>query len=97
MPITSTLLLGVIGLFAGMLSGVFGIGGGIVIVPALIYLAGFRPHVAIGTSLAVLLPPVGAAAALEPARFQDADDIGPPADGQQRSDAAAMVGVTLGR
>jgi uncharacterized membrane protein YfcA len=54
-----------IGLAAGVLSGVFGIGGGVVIVPALIYLAGFRQHMATGTSLAVLLPPVGIAAVLE--------------------------------
>lgn len=50
-----------IGLVAGMLSGVFGIGGGVVIVPALIYLAGFSQHRATGTSLAVLLPPIGLA------------------------------------
>jgi uncharacterized membrane protein YfcA len=54
-----------IGLFAGVLSGLFGIGGGVVIVPALIYVAGFRQHVATGTSLAVLLPPIGLAAAWE--------------------------------
>jgi uncharacterized membrane protein YfcA len=54
-----------IGLVAGVLSGVFGIGGGVVIVPALIYLAGFRQHMATGTSLAILLPPVGIAAVLE--------------------------------
>jgi uncharacterized protein len=54
-----------IGLAAGVLSGVFGIGGGVVIVPALIYLAGFRQHMATGTSLAILLPPVGIAAVLE--------------------------------
>ncbi len=54
-----------IGLSAGFLSGVFGIGGGVVIVPALIYLAGFRQHLATGTSLAVLLPPVGIAAVIE--------------------------------
>lgn len=48
-----------IGLFAGIVSGVFGIGGGIIIVPALIYLAKFSQHAAIGTSLAILLPPVG--------------------------------------
>jgi uncharacterized membrane protein YfcA len=54
-----------IGLVAGLLSGVFGIGGGVVIVPALIYLAGFRQHMATGTSLAILLPPVGIAAVLE--------------------------------
>lgn len=56
-----TLLLLVIGLGAGVLAGLFGIGGGIVIVPALIYLAKFQPQQAAGTSLAVLVLPVGAA------------------------------------
>jgi uncharacterized membrane protein YfcA len=58
-------LLFAIGIFAGILSGLFGIGGGVVIVPALIYVAGFRQHVATGTSLAVLLPPIGLAATFE--------------------------------
>ena len=58
------LLIG-IGLSAGVLSGIFGIGGGVIIVPALIYLAGFRQQIATGTSLAVLLPPVGIGAVLE--------------------------------
>lgn len=53
------LLLG-IGFGAGILSGIFGIGGGIVIVPALIYLAKFPPQQAAGTSLAALVLPVGA-------------------------------------
>lgn len=48
-----------------MASGLFGIGGGIVIVPALIFWAGYSQHLAIGTSLAVLLPPIGLAAVLE--------------------------------
>jgi len=61
----STLLLVIIGLLAGVLSGIFGIGGGVIIVPALIYVAGFRQHLATGTSLAVLLPPIGIAAAYE--------------------------------
>ena len=61
----SILLLVVIGFGAGILSGVFGIGGGVVIVPALIYLAGFNQHRATGTSLAVLLPPIGLAATWE--------------------------------
>ena|SRR6188768_2580764 len=55
-----TLILLAIGLGAGILSGIFGIGGGIVIVPALIYLAKFPPQQASGTSLAVLVIPVGA-------------------------------------
>lgn len=41
MPQPSLLLLIAIGLSAGVLSGIFGIGGGVVIVPALIYMAGF--------------------------------------------------------
>jgi uncharacterized membrane protein YfcA len=53
-----------IGLAAGLLSGLLGIGGGIIIVPALIYLAGFSQLTATGTSLAILLPPVGLAAVL---------------------------------
>ena len=56
-----TLLLLAIGLGAGILSGVFGIGGGIVIVPALIYLAKMPPQQAAGTSLAALVLPLGAA------------------------------------
>ncbi|HNY90564.1 MAG TPA: sulfite exporter TauE/SafE family protein [bacterium] len=53
-----------LGLAAGTLSGFFGIGGGIIIVPALVYFAGFSQQMATGTSLAVLLPPVGLAAVL---------------------------------
>jgi uncharacterized protein len=54
-----------IGLVAGVLSGIFGVGGGVVIVPALILLAGFVPVMATGTSLAALLLPVGALGAFE--------------------------------
>lgn len=49
-----------IGLAAGVLSGLFGIGGGVLIVPALLLLARMQPVVATGTSLAALLLPVGA-------------------------------------
>ena len=48
-----------IGLIAGVLSGLFGIGGGVVIVPALILVSQMRPETATGTSLASLLLPVG--------------------------------------
>jgi len=54
-----------IGLLAGVLSGLFGIGGGIVVVPMLILLVGFTTTQAAGTSLAALLLPVGALGALE--------------------------------
>ena len=56
-----TLLLDAIGLGAGVLSGLFGIGGGIVIVPALLYFAKMSPQQAAGTSLAALVLPFGAA------------------------------------
>jgi hypothetical protein len=51
-------LLGV-GLFGGVASGFFGIGGGIVMIPLMRYFFGFDQHHAQGTSLAVLLMPVG--------------------------------------
>jgi uncharacterized protein len=63
----------VIGVLGGIASGLFGIGGGIVIVPALIYWAGFSQHKATGTSLAVLLPPIGLAATLEYYRHGNVD------------------------
>ena len=67
------LILVVIGLLGGFASGLFGVGGGIVIVPALINWAGFTQHKATGTSLAVLLPPIGLAAALEYYRHGNVD------------------------
>jgi hypothetical protein len=67
------ILMLLIGLFAGVASGLFGIGGGVVIVPALIYLAKFSQHAAIGTSLAILLPPVGLLAVLEYYRHGNVD------------------------
>ncbi len=48
----------VIGILAGVLSGIVGIGGGIVMVPLLAILLGFTQHEAQGTSLAAMLPPV---------------------------------------
>ena len=66
-------VLALIGLAAGMGSGVFGIGGGVVIVPALVFIAGFSQHRATGTSLAVLLPPIGLAAVAEYSRHGQVD------------------------
>lgn len=54
-----------IGFFSGFAAGLFGIGGGVLIIPALMYWAGFSQHMATGTTLAVLLPPIGLAAAFE--------------------------------
>src|SRR6476620_584140 len=54
-----------IGFVSGILSGLFGIGGGVLIVPALIFVARLVPITATGTSLAALLLPVGALGAWE--------------------------------
>ena len=62
-----------VGAVSGIASGVFGIGGGMLVVPGLIYLAGFTQHRATGTSLAVLLPPIGLAATLEYYRHDNVD------------------------
>lgn len=48
-----------LGLLAGTLSGVFGIGGGTIIIPGLILLTGMSQHEAQGTTLAILLLPIG--------------------------------------
>ncbi len=52
-----------LGIFAGTLSGLIGIGGGVVITPALIFLFHFSQHQAQGTTLALLVPPIGILAA----------------------------------
>jgi uncharacterized membrane protein YfcA len=63
MPIVQILGLLALGLGAGALSGVTGIGGGIIIVPALVFCFGFSSHMAQGTTLAVMVPPIGILAA----------------------------------
>lgn len=57
------LLYVILGLVAGVLSGLIGIGGGIIIIPALILLFGLSQHEAQGTTLALMVPPVGILAA----------------------------------
>ena len=59
MSAITILLLIVIGLAAGILSGLVGVGGGIIIVPALVYFLSFSQKSAQGTSLGILLLPVG--------------------------------------
>ena len=54
----------VIGLCAGILSGLVGVGGGLIVVPALVFFLGFNQHQAQGTSLGLLLLPVGFLAVL---------------------------------
>jgi len=58
MTLTTILILIVIGLVAGILSGMVGVGGGILMVPMFVFLLGFSQHHAQGMSLAVMLPPV---------------------------------------
>jgi len=64
MSIQTIILVVLVGLAAGILSGLVGVGGGIIIVPALIYLLGFSQHQAMGTSLGILLLPAGILAVL---------------------------------
>ena len=59
MSTQTVLLVIIIGLLAGVLSGLVGVGGGIIIVPALVLLLGFSQHQAQGTSLGILLLPAG--------------------------------------
>jgi uncharacterized membrane protein YfcA len=59
MSLPTILLLVVVGLLAGVLSGLVGLGGGVIIVPALVFLLRFSQHQATGTSLGVLLLPAG--------------------------------------
>ncbi|MFC4262012.1 sulfite exporter TauE/SafE family protein [Ferruginibacter yonginensis] len=65
MDTQTIIILLLIGLAAGTLSGVVGIGGGIIIVPALVYFLGFSQRMAQGTSLAILLLPIGLLAVIQ--------------------------------
>ncbi|HEU0064283.1 MAG TPA: TSUP family transporter, partial [Flavisolibacter sp.] len=58
------LILILVGLVAGMLSGMIGVGGGVIVVPALIYFVGLNQYEAQGTSLGLLLLPIGIFAVL---------------------------------
>ncbi|HQW84367.1 MAG TPA: sulfite exporter TauE/SafE family protein [Ferruginibacter sp.] len=55
----------ILGIIAGYFSGLIGIGGGVIIVPALIILFGFSQHMAQGTTLALLIPPIGILAVMD--------------------------------
>ncbi len=59
MSISVVLIVIIIGLAAGFLSGMVGVGGGLIIVPALVYFMHFSQHTAQGTSLGLILLPVG--------------------------------------
>ena len=60
---THIILFLLIGLLAGVLSGLLGIGGGVIIVPALVFIFGYTQHLAQGTTLALMIPPIGILAA----------------------------------
>jgi hypothetical protein len=61
---TNTLiLLTIIGLIVGFFGGMFGVGGGVMLIPALVYIIGMEQHSAQGTSVAIMLPPIGILAA----------------------------------
>jgi len=53
-----------LGIVAGITSGLIGIGGGIIIVPVLVFFFGFTQQLAQGTTLALMVPPLGILAAL---------------------------------
>ena len=54
----------VLGVVAGICGGMFGIGGGAILIPALVFIFGLTQHQAQGTTLAILVPPIGLLAAL---------------------------------
>lgn len=59
MSITHLIILIIIGILSGLLAGIFGVGGAIIVIPALVFMLGLSQHDAQGTSLAFMLPPVG--------------------------------------
>jgi uncharacterized protein len=65
MEIQQILLLCLVGLLAGVIAGTLGVGGGIIMVPTLIFLFSFTQHQAQGTSLAVLLLPMSILAVIQ--------------------------------
>ncbi len=54
----------ILGIVAGVFGGMFGIGGGTILIPVLVYLFGLTQHQAQGTTLAIMVPPIGLLAAL---------------------------------
>lgn len=59
MTTAQLVILIVVGILSGILAGVFGVGGAIIVIPALVFILGMNQHEAQGTSLAFMLPPVG--------------------------------------
>ncbi|MGG9971643.1 sulfite exporter TauE/SafE family protein [Ferruginibacter sp. SUN002] len=73
MDIQTILIVILIGILAGMLGGLVGVGGGLIIVPALVYFLGFSQHAAQGTSLGLILLPVGILGVLQYYKHGDVD------------------------
>lgn len=63
MSVSTILILLVIGIITGIMAGMLGIGGGLVVIPALVMVMGMSQQSAQGTSLAMMLPPIGILAA----------------------------------
>ena len=84
MDMNTLVLLLCIGLIAGIASGFVGIGGGMIIVPALVYGLGLSQHMAQGTSLAMMIPPIGILAVMSYYRA-----------GQIQLEFAAVLAVTF--
>jgi uncharacterized membrane protein YfcA len=76
MPLNQILGLLVVGGLIGTLSGMLGIGGGVLVIPALTVLFGFTHQQAVGTSLGMLLPPIGIFAVLQ---YYRANQVNVPA------------------
>jgi uncharacterized protein len=63
MNLITIVILVMIGLMAGVFGGMFGVGGAVIMIPALVYFLGVDQHTAQGTSVAIMLPPIGLFAA----------------------------------
>jgi len=57
--VSTLIIIMVIGIITGVMAGMLGIGGAIIMIPALVFFLGFSQQMAQGTSLAVMLPPIG--------------------------------------
>jgi uncharacterized protein len=71
--LTKTLSYGILGLVAGSASGLLGIGGAVLIITALVFIFGFSQKMAQGTTLLLMVPPIGLLAAWQYYRSGDVD------------------------
>ncbi len=78
MPVQELILIVLLGLAAGVLSGLVGVGGGIIMVPALVFFLSYSQHQAQGTSLAVLTLPVVVLASIK--YYYECEKMGTPID-----------------